>query len=216
MNDTDTRGIAPHYETVTRPDVLEALRKGFKQMNRGMVLLFRLGLGRVMNAWPSVGGRILVLNHAGRRSGRLYRTPVNYAEVEHSLYCIAAFGDRTDWYRNALAGPTLEVWLPDGRWRCQAEDASSDPRRHELVRAVLIASGFAAPLVGLHPHHMSDSALAAATETYRLVRLRRRERLENSIGDLAWVWPIGGGLLLLALAVFRRRAQRPDAAQTIE
>jgi deazaflavin-dependent oxidoreductase (nitroreductase family) len=208
MNDTDTRGIAPHYETVMRPEVLKTLRKGFKQMNRGMVLLFRLGLGRLLNAWPSVGGRILVLNHVGRRSGRSYRTPVNYAESEHSLYCIAAFGNRTDWYRNALAEPALEVWLPDGRWRCQAEDASSDPRRLELVRAVLIASGFAAPLVGLRPRRMSDSELKAATETYRVLRLRRRDRLEGGAGDLAWVWPIGLGVLVNALAIQGWRRQQ--------
>ena len=209
MDRNDRGGTSPRYETVMRPEALDALRKAFRQMNRGMVLLFRLGLGRLMNAWPSIGGRILVINHVGRRSGNRYRTPVNYAADGHSLTCVAAFGTRTDWYRNALAAPVLEVWLPDGRWLCEAQDVSADPRRLELMREVLIASGFAAPLVGLHPHTMSDEELAAATESYRLLRLSRREALPDGAGDLAWIWPAGLGLLAVALAIRTWRRRTP-------
>jgi deazaflavin-dependent oxidoreductase (nitroreductase family) len=205
MDSTDTGGISPRYDTVMRPEVLDTLRRSFRQMNRGMVLLFRLGLGRLMNSWPSVGGRILVINHVGRHSGRSYRTPVNYADHEHSLYCVAAFGVRTDWYRNALADPLLEVWLPDGRWICEAKDASNEAGRLELIRAVLIASGFAAPLFGLHPRGMSDEQLAAATDSYCILRLSRRQTLQGGAGDLAWIWPTGFGLLLAALAIRRNR-----------
>ena len=208
MNRKDRSGTSPRYETVMRPEVLDALRKAFRQMNRGMVLLFRLGLGRLMNAWPSVGGRILVINHVGRRSGNPYRTPVNYADDGHSLYCVAGFGTCTDWYRNALAAPILEVWLPDGRWFCEAQDVSADPRRPELMREVLIASGFAAHLVGLHPHAMSDEELATATESYRLLSLSRREPLPDGAGDLAWIWPAGFGLLAVAVAIRSWRHRR--------
>jgi deazaflavin-dependent oxidoreductase (nitroreductase family) len=213
MDSTSTAGISSRCDRLTRPEVLDALRQSFRQMNRGMVLLFRLGLGRLMNAWPSVGGRILVITHVGRRSGRRYRTPVNYAEHQHSLYCVAAFGARTDWYRNALADPLLEVWLPDGRWICEAKDATNEAGRLDLVRAVLITSGFAAPLFGLHPRAMTDEELAEVTDSYRLLRLSRREPLPGGAGDLAWIWPTGFGLLVVALAI-RRGVRGPEGRRS--
>ncbi|MDJ0792587.1 MAG: hypothetical protein QNJ71_11890, partial [Acidimicrobiia bacterium] len=58
--------------------VLEQVRRAFKTLNRSMVLMWRLGLGRWAESWPAVGGRILVLEHVGRSSGRRYRTPLNF------------------------------------------------------------------------------------------------------------------------------------------
>ncbi len=57
------------------------MRRGFNQMNKGMVPLWCLGLARLMNTWPDVGGRVLVLEHVGRKSGTPHRTPVNYANI---------------------------------------------------------------------------------------------------------------------------------------
>ena len=141
--------------------------------------------------------RIIVLEHVGRRSGTNYRTPVNFAVVGDDLYCLAAFGERTHWYRNILAAPELAVWLPHGRWVASAEEASDDPRRLELMRAVLIDSGFAAPLMGLHPRQMSDESLAEATSTYRLLRIhpRYKQATAEGPGDLAWVWIVVVALL---------------------
>ena len=76
------------------------LRTGFKYFNRYMLLLWRLGLGRWISSWPSVGGRIMVLTTIGRKSGRPRRTPLNYAIVDGKVYCAAGFGSISDWYRN--------------------------------------------------------------------------------------------------------------------
>jgi deazaflavin-dependent oxidoreductase (nitroreductase family) len=187
------------------PETMRILRRMFHQMNRGMVLLWRIGLGRFMNVWPRGFGRLLVIEHRGRRTGARYLTPVNYTPAGDDLYCIAAFGASSDWYRNLLAASHGAAWLPDGRWEIRATDASDDRQRLQLLRSVLIDSGFAAPLFGLHPHRMDDAALAEATADYRLVRLRttRRAATENGPGDLAWVWiPIG---ITAALLLRRRR-----------
>lgn len=203
----DRSGVAARYERVLDPEVLEAMRRGFNQMNRGMVPLWRLGLGRMMNIWPKGFGRILVLEHVGRRSGTHYRTPVNYTTIGDDLYCIAAFGERTHWYRNILAAPEIAVWLPDGRWVAAAEDASDDPRRLDLMRQVLIDSGFVAPMIGLHPRQMSDESLDRATSTYRLLRIhpRHKQVTADGPGDLAWAWLAVAALLLVGLAGCRRR-----------
>ena len=205
-------GVAARYEKVLDPRVLEAMRHGFNQMNKGMVPLWRLGLARMMNAWPDVGGRILVLEHRGRKSGTWYRTPVNYATIDDEVYVLAAFGERTHWYRNLLAAPDSAIWLPDGRWLARAEDASDDPDRIAIVRQVLIASGFVAPMLGMHPHQMSDAALDGATSMYRVLRFRpiRREPSPDGPGSLAWLWVVVAVLSLALIAAGRRRACRSN------
>jgi deazaflavin-dependent oxidoreductase (nitroreductase family) len=148
---------------------LRTLRRIFHWMNHLMVFMWRIGLGGLINAWPSVVGRIMVIRHRGRRSGKGYLTPVNYAIVNNEIYCTAGFGANTDWYRNVLANPAVELWLPQGRRRAQGTDASASPDRVHLLRQVLIASGFAAPLFGVNPRKLTDDQLTDICEEYRLV-----------------------------------------------
>ena len=198
-------GAAPRYETVTNPATLEALRRFFRQMNRAMVVMWRLGLGRMMNVWPAGFGRMLVIEHVGRRSGNRYRTPVNFTKRGDDLYCVAAFGKRTDWYRNTMADPAVIAWLPVGRWTAVLSDESAHPDRLDIIRRVLIDSGFAARLVGLNPHSMTDAALDRATDDYRLIRIRIGQRATpRSPADLAWIWLLGAGVVL-ALRSWRHR-----------
>jgi deazaflavin-dependent oxidoreductase (nitroreductase family) len=184
----------------------DELRQAFRWLNRFMVPLWRLGLGGLLNSWPSVGGQFMVLVHRGRRSGREYRTPLNYAIVREDIYCLAGFGRATDWYRNVLAAPTIQVWMRDGWWEAAAVDVSDTPERIGLIRAVLIGSGFATYVAGINPRRLSDVQLDEKTSDYRLLRLERTTARTGAggPGDLAWVWPWAVGLLLLAL-----RGRRP-------
>jgi deazaflavin-dependent oxidoreductase (nitroreductase family) len=183
------------------------LRQLFKHFNLFMLLVWRLGLGKWLNAWPSVGGRILVLTHTGRKSGLRRRTPLNYAVIEGDLYCTAGFGARADWYRNLLANPLVEVWTPRGCWSGVAEDVSDAPERLPYLRQVLIASGFAARLAGINPHTLTNEGLHRLTHYYRLVRIRPHQPLTGpgGPGDLVWVWPLV--VLLLVIIYIRRRMQ---------
>ena len=206
----DHPGVARRYERILEPQVLEAMRRGCNLMNKGMVPLWRLGLGRTMNSWPEGAGRMLVLEHVGRRSGAEYRTPVDFSRVGDDLYCLAAFGEKTHWYRNILAAREFAVWLPDGRWLASAEDASDDPRRLDLVRQVLIDSGFAARLIGLDPGQLSDVDLDRATSTYRLLRIHplRPEASSDGPGSLAWVWAFSAIAILVVVLGWWLRGRR--------
>ena len=157
------------------PAQMNTLRRVFHAMNHFMVFMWKIGLGRWINAWPAVGGRMMVIQHRGRRSGKIYLTPVNYASVDGEVYCLAGFGSTSDWYRNALADPHVELWLPDNRHAACVEDVSESSCRLSLMRAVIIASGFAAPLFGIHQKKLNDEQLNALTRDYRLLHFR----LEN-------------------------------------
>ncbi|HEC23469.1 MAG TPA: nitroreductase family deazaflavin-dependent oxidoreductase [Chloroflexi bacterium] len=187
----------------------EKLRRLFRSFNRFMLLMWRLGLGRWINLWPEVGGRIMVITHTGRRTGLKRYTPVNYTILDGDVYCTVGFGAISDWYRNIRANPNVEVWLPDGWWAGVAEEIPPEEETFlPALRQVLIASGFAAPLFGVRPGSMTDDELRALTADYRLIRIRRTEARTGpgGPGDLAWVWPLAT-FLLLPLAL--RRCRRP-------
>ena len=189
------------------PHFLEQLRQGFKKyLNPFMLMIFRLGLSSWFNIWPSVSGRVMVITHVGRKTEMPRRTPVNYAVVEGELYCTAAFGRISDWYRNIKANPQVEVWLPYGWWAGMAEEVDHDDRWLPLMRQVMIGSGIVAPIFGLHPQTMSDEELGSVAADYCLIHIRRTgaHTGPGGPGDLAWVWPLAA-MILLPLAIRRRR-----------
>jgi deazaflavin-dependent oxidoreductase (nitroreductase family) len=151
------------------PQQMNTVRKVFHSINRFMVLLWKLGLGKAINIWPAGLGRIMVIKHRGRKSGKEHLTPVNYAIVGGEIYCMAGFGSGSDWYRNMLLHPQVELWLPEGRRVACAEEISDSPDRLFLLRQVLIASGFAAPLFGVNPRKLNDEQLQKVSKEYRLV-----------------------------------------------
>lgn len=190
---------------VTRGE--ERLRQGFKRyLNPFMVGMWRLGLGKWFKFWPEISGNVLVLSHIGRKTGLKRYQPLNFAVVDGDIYCVAAFGKVSDWYRNILANPSVEVWLPDGWWEGVAEDVDDLPERVARIRQVLIGSGFVAYLAGLNPHKMTDEEIKAESEKYRLIRIRRKQARTGSggPGDLKWVWPLAT-MILLGMVIFRRR-----------
>lgn len=176
--------------SISHGSTLEAaLRRVFQRFNHFMLLLWRLGLGPSLSAWPEVGGRILVVTHTGRKSGLRRRTPLNYAEVGGDIYLVAGFGAIADWYKNVRHNPHVEIWMPDGWWEGVAEEADDRPDRLALLREVLRGSGIVAPLFGVSPD-LPDARLAELTAAYRLVRIRRgapRTGVDGP-GDLTWTW----------------------------
>jgi len=152
----------------------ERMRQAFKSMNRLMILMWKARMGRLINIWPAVFGRIMVIKHIGRKSGLERLAPVNYAIVDGEVYCLAGFGSKSDWYRNIMDLPDVELWLPDGKYPARAENASDSPQRLLLIREILIASGFAASAFGgINPHKVDDRTLQELTAKYCLVHFVR-------------------------------------------
>lgn len=46
----------------------------------------------------------VIVCHRGRRSGRLYRTPVNAYKRGRTLAVVVLYGEESDWVQNVLAG----------------------------------------------------------------------------------------------------------------
>jgi deazaflavin-dependent oxidoreductase (nitroreductase family) len=65
-------------------------------------------LGRTLNRVTSRlarwgHGPFSLIRHVGRRSGRIYETPVILARVPEGFVAELTYGDTVDWYRNVVA-----------------------------------------------------------------------------------------------------------------
>lgn len=180
----------------------------FRALNRFMLVMWRLGVGQFMQSPQS--GYIMVLTTTGHRSGQLRRAPVNFDQEGDVIYCLPGFGAKTHWYRNLMANPNCEVWLPGGWWRGVADEITDPEELFPILRRVLIRAGFATRLVeGFDPAVISDEQLRALGERYdRVIRIRLTEPRtgEGGPGDLAWVWPLTV-IVMLGLWVGRRIAR---------
>jgi deazaflavin-dependent oxidoreductase (nitroreductase family) len=67
-----------------------------------------------------LGRRFVRLTHAGRRSGRIYRTMLEVVDEDRStgeVFVMAGLGRSAQWYRNVRAGHALEIAIARQRFR---------------------------------------------------------------------------------------------------
>ncbi len=90
------------------------------------ILFYRVGLGGL------VGKRILLLGTTGRRTGKHRLTPLEYSydEGENVYFLMSGWGGRSDWYRNALAHPEVQLQVGKKSFTGRAEPAA----REDVVR----------------------------------------------------------------------------------
>lgn len=83
-------------------------------------LIYAVGLG------PFYGRFVMLLTTRGRRSGKTRVTPLQYERVDDTFVVGSARGTRSDWYRNILADPRVEVRAGRARFNATAKTCS-DP-----------------------------------------------------------------------------------------
>ncbi len=96
---------------------------------RAPVLLYRLRLGWIF------GKRALLLEHTGRVSGRLRRSVLEVirADPAQQIYVVVSgFGAQSDWYRNLLAQPAVQIMIGTSRIPVEAVILTEDQAQDEL------------------------------------------------------------------------------------
>ncbi len=89
----------PHRESATRAPAFMI------PIFKSPIILYRLGLGWLM------GHRFMLLTHVGRRSGRVRRTVLAVLRFDSGTREIMAISawSASEWYKNILAAPALQV-----------------------------------------------------------------------------------------------------------
>lgn len=204
------RGLAP-----TPPDSTPSrlARRAFRTLNRYlMVPALKAGLGPWMGT--PLGGWILLLRVRGRKSGIVRDNPLSYLVADGAVWVMAGFGSRTDWYRNLLADPEVELLLPGRAIACRAQVVDSPYIRARIIPRLVRATGAPGFLTGISPYRSTDDELLAATAWVPLVRLAPEDELlvagPDDPGGLGWLWRqpvllVAGLLLGRRLRDFARR-----------
>lgn len=99
------------------------LPKGvFRLIKKPPQLAYALGLG------PLIGRLVLLLTTTGRVTGIPRVTPLQYEQVDGVFYVGAALGLKSDWVKNILADPKVEIRVKQSRFLGRAE-VVTDPSR---------------------------------------------------------------------------------------
>jgi deazaflavin-dependent oxidoreductase (nitroreductase family) len=201
--------------------VVAAVNRALKVLNRWfMVPALRLGLGPWIGT--PLGGYILLLRVRGRRSGRWRAVPLSYLVTDGAVWVMAGFGRRTEWYRNLVANPLVEVRLPGRVVRCRAVEVTDPTVRDRVLPRLTRAAGVPGVLVGCNPWSAADERIVELLAGIPLIRL---QPLAGPIiagpddpGGRAWIWrQLAVGWLAAWLlgrgrrAGARRRVSRADA-----
>jgi deazaflavin-dependent oxidoreductase (nitroreductase family) len=165
---TAGRPASPRSERRPRSRLRSLLRRIWNAGAWLPALADRRGL-RWLLSGRIVGAPIVILTNRGRRTGKLYRTPVE-AIVEDrdggEIVVSPMRGERGDWYRNVLAGGLVETSLkgetftPAWRQLPEAEREQALRRyldEHPLYRRIVLRT-----LVRLHGLAGEPSAAVAA------------------------------------------------------
>ncbi len=70
------------------------------------IALYRLKLGWLL------GGRFVLLEHIGRKSGQVRKTVVEvigHEQASNTYYIVSGWGEKANWYQNLLATPDITV-----------------------------------------------------------------------------------------------------------
>lgn len=174
----------PYGPSLTR--TLPTLSRMFRVLNRIYVIpAIKAGLGP-LHANPLTGSWML-LKTTGRTTGLKREVALGYAILDGAVYCSAGFGPRTQWYRNLLAEPRVEVVLPGGAFAGVAE-AVTDPVELDLAwRALIRSLGMLGRAFVCAPDAAPD-ALVAKTENLPLVRIRPVGIAAGPADPGGWLW----------------------------
>jgi deazaflavin-dependent oxidoreductase (nitroreductase family) len=204
------RGLAP-----TPPDSATSLlaRRVFRALNRYfMVPALKAGLGPWLGT--PLTGWLLLLRVRGRKSGLVRDNPLSYLVADGAVWVMAGFGSRTDWYRNLLADPEVELLLPGRTIACRAQVVDSPYIRARIIPQLVRATGAPGFLTGMNPYRSTDDQLLAAAAWVPLVRLAPEDELlvagPDDPGGLGWLWrqPVLLGAMFLVARRLRSVVRR--------
>jgi deazaflavin-dependent oxidoreductase (nitroreductase family) len=92
-------------------------------------------ISRHFAGWlPSFG----ILSYVGRKSGRLYRTPLNVFKHGDSYVFALTYGSEVDWVRNVLAAGAADLRTRGRDIHLVEPEVFVDPTRHLMPLAVRV------------------------------------------------------------------------------
>src|SRR5437016_4889412 len=81
-----------------------------------------------------------ILTHVGRKSGKVYRTPINVFRASNGFIIAITYSSQSEWVKNVLAAGGCELKTRGKKYQLSAPNVVHDPTRRRFpipVRVVL-------------------------------------------------------------------------------
>lgn len=108
--------------------VPDSFWKRIRKIQRIHRWLYLHGFGRL------IGWIIILLEHRGRRTGKIYLTPLQYENVHGIIHIGAGRGSKADWYQNILVNPDIRVFIKHRRFKGIAEPITDEEKKVEFLQ----------------------------------------------------------------------------------
>jgi deazaflavin-dependent oxidoreductase (nitroreductase family) len=176
------------------------MRRIFLYLNKFfMVPMFKLGFGPFFG--NPLTGYIMVIKAIGRKTGKVRFAPVNYTIHKGNVYCISGGRKTSDWYRNLLATPDVELILPGGCIYAQMAEIDALDDKVLIIRQVLKNAGFAGFFEGYNPFTITDEELRSKAADLPVLCFHPLG-VGNGASDpagWAWIWSFVVTVILIVL-----------------
>jgi deazaflavin-dependent oxidoreductase (nitroreductase family) len=104
-------------------------------------IVFTNRITRLFAGWlPGFG----ILTHVGRKSSKVYRTPINVFRVQGGFTIALTYSSQSEWVKNVLAAGGCELKTVGKNYHLSAPKVVHDPTRRRFpipVRLVLMVVG---------------------------------------------------------------------------
>lgn len=121
-----------------KPKQLNApfVKTGMKYSSRAAAWMYRKSGGRIGGTWRVGAGfkkpvPTLLLEHRGRKSGKLFASPLVYITEGENVIIVASMGGRDEnpqWYHNLVADPEVHIEIRRERRAVRAVLASPEEK----------------------------------------------------------------------------------------
>ena len=179
---------------------MNTLRQIFKFLNRiFMVPAYRMGLSwLIVNP---ISGYIMVIKNIGRKSGKLYYTPTNYAIFDGKIYCLSGFGRKAHWYLNIMSNPNVELLLPGRAIWGEVEEVTDENESLKAVKQVFKNAGFAGFMEGYNPRTAPDEKFLSTLERAPVLRITPKGIGSGPMDAGGWHW-VGWAILTVSVVIY--------------
>jgi deazaflavin-dependent oxidoreductase (nitroreductase family) len=148
-------------------------------MNKIANPLVRLILKSPLHGWLSRS--ILLITYYGRKSGRKYTLPVQYAPSADTLYIIPGASGQKTWWRNLRGGASIQVLMEGQLKQAQAQVLTGAADCDEIARALKVFVERFPAATRLHSIQVKPDGSLDESDLYRaaasvvVVRVRPQE-----------------------------------------
>jgi deazaflavin-dependent oxidoreductase (nitroreductase family) len=170
-------------------------RRGVRRwLFKAPIYAWRLGLSALLP--PTFA----LLTTRGRKSGLPRRTPVESNYIQGNYYIVSGWGTQADWFKNIQAHPEVTLQIPRKGALGGLASHCTDEATLRLVFRHFQRSPAMQPYLAQLGIAFNEEAFVANRERVHIVKVTPQPTLSlpPQRADLAWLWAVVAGLVVLA------------------